>query len=80
MDFYQKTIDSEIQRFQLGEETLIDTITTEQQQTDARLALVTALQNVAQLIAELRFQTGTLVAGPNAPVAAAILVTVPVIK
>jgi outer membrane protein TolC len=57
--------------------TLIDTITTEAQQADARRALVAAQQDLAQLIAELRFQTGTLVSDANAPVTPQGLVTVP---
>jgi outer membrane protein TolC len=58
--FYQSTTDAEIQRFQIGEATLIDTVQTQQQQIDALLALVAARQQVAQLIAQLRFQTGTI--------------------
>ena len=57
---YQTTIDAEIQRFQIGEATLIDTVQTEQQQTDALLGLVSARLALAQLIAQLRFETGTL--------------------
>jgi outer membrane protein len=75
--FYQQTIDSEMSRFQIGEVTLIDTVTTESQQADARRALVGAQQELAQLIAELRFQTGVLVPDVNAPVAPQSLVTVP---
>jgi outer membrane protein TolC len=77
VNFYQQTIDSEIERFRLGEVTLIDTITTESQQADARRALVAAQQDVAQLIAELRFQTGTLVPNASATVTPQNLVTVP---
>jgi outer membrane protein TolC len=61
--FYQSTTDAEIQRFQIGEATLIDTVQTEQQQTDALLALINARLALAQLIAQLRFHTGTLVQG-----------------
>jgi outer membrane protein TolC len=77
VNFYQQTIDSELARFQIGEVTLIDTITTESQQADARRALVAAQQDLAQLIAELRFQTGTLVSDANAPVTPQGLITVP---
>jgi outer membrane protein TolC len=77
VNFYQQTVDAEISRFQIGEVTLIDTITTEAQQADARRALVAAQQDLAQLIAELRFQTGTLVSDANAPVTPQGLVTVP---
>jgi len=61
VDFYQNTIDAEIQRFQAGDSTLVDTILTEDQQTGARLALAAAQQEFAQLLAELRFETGRLV-------------------
>ena len=61
--FYQSTTDAEIQRFQIGEATLIDTVQTQQQQIDALLALVSARQQVAELVAQLRFQTGTLLQG-----------------
>jgi outer membrane protein TolC len=74
---YQQTIDSEIARFQIGEVTLIDTITTEGQQAEARRALVAAQRDLAALIAELRFQTGTLVTDANATVTPQGLITVP---
>jgi outer membrane protein TolC len=77
VDFYQQTIDSELARFQIGEVTLIDTITTESQQADARRTLVAAQQDLAQLIAQLRFQTGTLVPDANATVTPQGLTTVP---
>jgi len=41
------------------------------------LALVAAQQELAQLIAELRFETGTLVQDPSAPVTPQGLTTVP---
>ena len=74
---YQQTIDSEIARFQIGEVTLIDTITTEGQQAEARRALVSAQRDLAALIAELRFQTGTLVPDANATITPQGLITVP---
>lgn len=77
VDFYQQTIDAEVERYRIGEVTLIDTITTESQQADARRTLVAAQQDVAQLIAELRFQSGTLVEDARAPVVPQSLVTVP---
>lgn len=75
--YYQQTIDAELARYQIGEVTLIDTITTEAQQSDARRALVAAQQELARLIAELRFETGTLVPDATAPVTAQTLITVP---
>jgi outer membrane protein TolC len=77
VQYYQQTIDGEIARFQIGEVTLIDTIQTEQQQTEARRALVAAQQEIAQLIAELRFETGTLVVDATSPVTSQALTTVP---
>jgi outer membrane protein TolC len=75
--YYQQTIDAEIARFQIGEVTLIDTIQTEAQQSEARRALVAAQQELAQLIAELRFETGTLVPDASAAVTPQGLITVP---
>jgi outer membrane protein TolC len=75
--YYQQTVDAEIARFQIGEVTLIDTIQTEQQQTEARRALVAAQHELARLIAELRFETGTLVQDAKAPVTPQSLTTVP---
>jgi outer membrane protein TolC len=60
VDAYQKTVDADIERFRAGDVTLIDTLLTEQQQVDARLSLVSALQDLATLIAQLRYESGTL--------------------
>jgi outer membrane protein TolC len=57
---YQNTIQSEVERFKAGESTLIDTLLTQQQYTDAQLSLVAARQDLALLIAQLRFETATL--------------------
>jgi cobalt-zinc-cadmium efflux system outer membrane protein len=77
VNFFQQTMDAEIARYQIGEVTLIDTIQTEQQASDARRSLVAAQQDLAQLIAELRFETGTLVQDPTAAVTPQNLTTVP---
>jgi outer membrane protein TolC len=61
MEASQRTTTAEIERFRSGEATLIDTLLTEQQLFDARLALVTAQADLATFIAQLRFETGTLV-------------------
>jgi outer membrane protein TolC len=61
VQYYQDTIDAEIERFQAGDATLIDTILTEQQQTSALLSLVSARRILAELIAQLRFERGLLV-------------------
>lgn len=57
---YQSTIESEVERFKAGESTLIDTVVTQQQYTESQLSLVSARQALALLIAQWRFETGTL--------------------
>ncbi len=59
--FFQQTIDAELEKLKAGASTLIDAILTEQQQTSADLAVLSARQEVATLLAQLRFETGTLV-------------------
>ena len=61
VNHYRTAIDSEIEKFRVGESTLIDTILTEDQQTDAQLSRVAAEQDFAKLVAELRFEAGILV-------------------
>lgn len=65
--YYDETVKSEFQLFRAGESTLIDSILTEQQQTEAELAVVAARQEVANQLAQLRFETGTLVSAGAAP-------------
>jgi outer membrane protein TolC len=72
---YQDTVDAEIERFKVGETTLIDTLQSEQQLTDAQITLASARRDLAQLVAELRFQTGTLL--PGMAVAGSNLVSLP---
>jgi outer membrane protein TolC len=62
--FYQTTVNAEMQRFRAGDVTLLDTVITQQQQIDAQLSLIFARQELAQRLAQLQFQTGTLVAVP----------------
>jgi outer membrane protein TolC len=59
--YFQETIDAEQEKLKLGASTLIDVIVTEQQKTSADLTLVQARQQVAALLAQLRFETGTLI-------------------
>jgi outer membrane protein TolC len=61
--FYQTTIDAEVARLRTGDATLIDTITTQQQQVAALLGLVGARLDLAQRIIQLRFESATLVTG-----------------
>lgn len=60
--FYRQAVDTEIEKLRLGTSTLIDTITTEQQLVNAELSLVSSRQQVATTLAQLRYETGTLVA------------------
>lgn len=59
--FYRQLVDAELEKLRLGSSTLIDTILTEQRYTDAKLGYIAALQQYAQLLAQLRFESGTLV-------------------
>jgi len=58
---FQATIDAEFEKLGLGASTLIDAIVTEQQKTGSDLTVLTARQQVANLLSQLRFETGTLV-------------------
>lgn len=58
---FQATIDAELEKLGLGASTLIDAIVTEQQKTGSDLAVLAARQQVAVLLARLRFETGTLI-------------------
>jgi len=62
-EYFQQTIDAEFEKLKLGASTLIDAIVTEQQKTGSDLSVLTARQQVANLLAQLRFETGTLVEG-----------------
>ncbi|HSM12997.1 MAG TPA: TolC family protein, partial [Thermoanaerobaculia bacterium] len=62
-EHFQATIDAEFEKLKLGASTLIDAIVTEQQKTSSDLTLLSARQQVATLLAQLRFETGTLVLG-----------------
>jgi outer membrane protein TolC len=73
--FYQATLDAELARLRTGDATLIDTITTQQQQIAAMLALVSARLELGQRLAQLRFESGTMVTGGT--VRAQDLITVP---
>jgi outer membrane protein TolC len=60
VEHYTATVEAELEKLRLGSATLLDAIVTEQQQTQAGLALIAAKQELATLIAQLRFETGTL--------------------
>ncbi len=61
--YSQETIDAEIEKLKAGASTLIDTIQTEQQRTNADLSVLAARQQVATLIAQLSFEAGQLIEG-----------------
>lgn len=58
---FQTTVDAEFEKLGLGASTLIDAILTEQQKTGSDLAVIAGQQQVALLLARLRFETGTLI-------------------
>jgi outer membrane protein TolC len=58
---FERTLAAEFEKLRLGEATLLDSVITEQQRTQALLGVVSARQQVANLLSELRFATGTLV-------------------
>ncbi len=58
---YAMTIDSESERFRSGETSLLDSILTQDYQTNALVTYSQAQQVYATLLARLRYETGTLV-------------------
>ncbi len=56
-----QTYEAELEKLRLGETTVIDVVLTEQQRRGALLAQLNARFRVANLLAELRFETGTLI-------------------
>lgn len=59
--FYGQTIDDETERYRGGQSSLLDTIVTQDLQTNALITWAGARQQLASLLARLRFETGTLV-------------------
>lgn len=59
--FFQETYENELEKLRAGLSTVIDLILTEQQWTNQRLSVISAEQQVASFIAQLRFESGTLV-------------------
>lgn len=58
---HRQAVDNEMEKLRMGAATVIDTILTEQRYVDAQLSLIAARQEVAQILARLRYETGTLV-------------------
>jgi len=75
---YNNVVEAEVERFRIREANLIDTLLSESQQADARLQLVNAQRDLARLLAELRYETGTLVVNGN--VSAGEVGTLPTIR
>ena len=62
----EETHAASIERYKAGDLSVIDTLTTEQERTGARLQLVEAERNYLSQVAQLRFETGGLVELPGA--------------
>jgi outer membrane protein TolC len=71
-------VESDIARLQQGDVSIVTALFTEQQAVEAELTRVLARQELAQLIAQLRFETGTLVG--DGPVSVSSLTTLPAAK
>ena len=64
--YYQEAVDNEFEKLRYGRSTLIDAITTQRRQVGATLALVGSQKTVAQLLSQLKFESGTMVVeGPD---------------
>ncbi|HEV2063795.1 MAG TPA: TolC family protein, partial [Thermoanaerobaculia bacterium] len=61
VEYYGRTIENENEMYRGGQTSLIDTILTQQLQTSALSAYAVARQSYATLLAQLRFETGTIV-------------------
>ena len=65
LEYLQQTMDASVERYEAGDITLIDTINTEQQLTQAQLAVVGAKQQIIRLVTQLQFESGQLVETPS---------------
>ena len=61
VEYYLQLLASQVERFRLGESSVVDAVLTEQQKISEELALVGSWQTLAQLMSRLRYETGTLV-------------------
>jgi outer membrane protein TolC len=57
---YRESVKTEVEKFRIGMSTLIQTIFTEQNQIGAELSLISSQSQYAQLLAQLRFESATL--------------------
>jgi outer membrane protein TolC len=80
VSYYRQAMDDEMEKLKLGSSTLIDTLLTQQRLLESQLGLIGAEQQYADLVAQLRFETGTLVAvqGDERVVTNESLTTLPV--
>ena len=59
--FYEQTLESALQRYRIGDLTLIDALTTEEELTQEKLSLLGDVQKYLSLLTRLRFEVGGLV-------------------
>jgi outer membrane protein TolC len=59
--FQQQTLEGALERLKIGDVTVLDTITTEQDLTTGRIQLVRDQQAYMSALARLKFETGTLI-------------------
>jgi outer membrane protein TolC len=59
--YYMELLRSELEKYRLGEASVVDIVLTEQNQISQGLALVTARLNLSSLLTQLFFETGNLV-------------------
>ena len=59
--FYRQTLDAALERFQAGEQTLVDVLLTEEDWTAERIQLVRARQVFFSTLTRLKFETGELI-------------------
>jgi outer membrane protein TolC len=59
--YYGQMMQAEIEKFELGEASVVDVILTEQDQINQRLALVSARLNLSSLLMQLFFESGDMV-------------------
>ncbi len=62
--FSQETLESSVELFRAGELSVIDSLFTEEQVTQARLGWIDAAQRYLSALAQLRFEADGLLAGP----------------
>ena len=59
--YYKSTLKNEEKKFKLGIATLFDLIQSEEKLTDSTLKLIAAKRNYASAMAQLKYQTGSIV-------------------